>query len=347
MDKNEVLNKLKKIKISKANIHQYFENLQANGKTLIITIIISVIVMLFFCGVVFFAHVKGPEEVMVPNVVGKQLTTALIEMQKKELYPKITLRYSDVAGDENSILDQNPKAGSIVKGYSRVSLVVSRGAIVESVENYVGSNYEELKLHLQTLFAGSAKPLIILAEPQYKPDVSEAGTILEQDPPEGTDISEPVVVHLVVSRGPTFENTRVPKLVGMSVENFVQTISRSKIVFDVSSRRAAAGEKAGLVVAQQEFDGEFIPNYTRMTVEIVLPAGEQDGNVYGVFTHEVVEYPYPIPMEIRAEDSEGVVTTYVSFLHNGGHITIPYAVKKDTKLSLWIDGRQEKVITAR
>ena len=52
-------------------------------------------------------------------------------------------------------------------------------------------------------------------------------------------------------------------------------------------------------------------------------------------------------MEIRAEDSEGVVTTYVSFLHNGGHITIPYAVKKDTKLSLWIDGRQEKVITAR
>lgn len=344
MDKNEVLGKLKKIKLSKANVHNYFENLQASGKTLIITIIVSVLVMLFFCGVVFFAHVKGPEEVMVPNVLGKPLTTALIEMQKKELYPKITLRYSDTKDDENTILDQSPKAGSIVKGYSRVSLVVSRGTIVDSVENYVGLNYEELKLRLQTLFAGSTKPLIVLAEPQFKPDVSEAGTILEQDPPEGTGISEPVTVHLVVSRGPTFENTRVPNLVGTNVEKLVQTISRSKLVFDINSRRAQPGEKSDMVVAQQEFEQEFVPNYTRVALELVLPNGEVGGNVYGVFNYEVVEYPYPIPMEIRAEEADGTTSVYVSFLHNGGSITIPYAVKKETKLSLWIDDRKEKEI---
>ena len=355
MDKNEVIDKVKTagksagkkikgIKFSRADVHSYFERLQSNGKTLWLTVIAAVLVMLFFAFVVFFARVKGPEEVMVPDVEGKQLTQALIEMQKKELYPKITLRYSDTQGDENTILDQSPAAGSIVRGYSRVSLVVSRGAIVDHVENYVGSNYEELKMKLQTLFAGTAKPLIVLAEPQYKPDVSAAGTILAQDPAEGTDISQPVTVHLVVSRGPTFENTRAPKLGNLTVAQMLQKMSQSKLIFDFTSHVAANGEKAA-VTDYQKFEDEFIPNYSRVSVEMALPQGAVDGNVYGIFSYDCVEYPYPIPMSLDVTDAEGKTTTLVSFLHNGGSITVPYEAPKESKLTLVIDGREEKSVT--
>ncbi|MBQ1948925.1 MAG: PASTA domain-containing protein [Treponema sp.] len=228
--------KLKDVKIERAEFTSYFESLQANGKTFIFTVIAAVIVMVFFAFMVFFLHVKGPEEVMVPEVRGKELTDALLEMQKKELYPKITLRYSEVPGDKGRILDQSPTAGSIVKGYSRVSLVVSRGVIIDHVGNYVGQNYDELKMNLQTLFAGSANPLIVLSEPSYKPDLSPAGTILEQEPEEGTNISDPVLLNLVVSRGPSFENTRVPRLVGTSVNDMLQTVARSRIIFDFNAR---------------------------------------------------------------------------------------------------------------
>ena len=170
-------NNIKNFRLSRVSLVSYFESLQANGKTFVATVIAAVLVMLFFALVVFFLNLKGPEEVMVPEVKGKELTEALLEMQKKELYPKITLRYSEVPGDKGTILDQSPSAGSIVKGYSRVSLVVSRGVIVDHVENYVGQNFDELKMNLQTLFAGSANPLIVLAEPAYKPDLSAAGTL--------------------------------------------------------------------------------------------------------------------------------------------------------------------------
>ena len=301
--------------------------------------------MVFFCLVVFFVNVKGPEEVLVPEVRGKELTQALIEMQNKELYPKITLRYSDIPGDEGTILDQSPDAGSIVKGYSRVNLVVSRGVVVDHVENYVGMNFDELKLKLQTLFAGSAKPLIILDSPDFKADISEAGTILAQEPPEGTDISEPVTLKLVVSRGPNFENTRVPYLVGKTVEEMLQIASQSKIVFDFTSRAAAQDEMAGTVVEQQQFDGEFIKNYSRMSVVLALRNTEIDGKKYGIFSAELSDYPYPVPMRIDAADEDGNVTSLVNVLHSGGSFTMPYAVPKNTVLTLYVVDKAVKKLT--
>ncbi|MDE7383525.1 MAG: PASTA domain-containing protein, partial [Treponemataceae bacterium] len=209
--------------------------LQESGKVLGLLVLLAIIVMVFACFAIFALNVKGPEEVMVPEVRGKELAQALIEMQTKELYPKITLRYSDMPGDEGTILDQDPASGTIVKGYSRVSLVVSRGVVVDHIENYVGMNFDSLKMHLQTLFAGSVRPLIVLANPIYKADISEAGTILEQNPPAGTEISDPVTVKLVVSRGPNFDNTRVPHLVGLSLDEMISLASRSKLIFDFTS----------------------------------------------------------------------------------------------------------------
>ena len=83
-----------------------YEKLQSNIPVLIITCVTAFVVMLFVACVVFFNNVKGAEKVLVPNVVGKSLEDALLEMQVKELYPKINLRYSDTPGDEGSFLNR-------------------------------------------------------------------------------------------------------------------------------------------------------------------------------------------------------------------------------------------------
>ncbi len=313
---------------------QEYEKLQSNMPSLIITCISAFIVMVFVTCVIFFNNVQGPEKVLVPNVVGKSLEDALLEMQVKELYPKINLRYSDLPGDEGTILEQSPEAGAIVKGYSRVSLVVSRGVIVDKVEDYVGMTLDDVQMRLQTLFAGQTHPLIVLAQPEYKPDTSDAGTILEQDPPAGTSISRPVTVQLVVSRGPNYENTRAPWVVGQSVNDLLQTITRSKLVFDITSHIASDEEKPGSVVSQQNFDSEYVPNYTRVAVEMAMPEGVMNDNVYGIFTEKLADYPYPVPMKLEAQPVEGDSYTIVSFNHPGGNVTIPYAVPSGTRLTL-------------
>ena len=336
-EQTEVIEEAKpKNKKARKTLAESFNTFQKSIPAIIITFFVALIIMGLSCIGVFFMNVKGEEQVLVPNVVGKKWDEALLEMQTKELYPRITLRYSENPGDEGKILEQEPEAGSIVKGYSRVSLVISRGIVIDEVGDYIGKNLDDVKMSLQTLFAGQTKPLIILAEPEYKPDLSDPGTILEQDPPEGFRITEPVTVQLVVSRGPNYENTRRPYVIGQSINDLLQTIARSKIVFDITGHEAKDGEKAGTVVSQQKIDDEYVPNYTRITVEMALPKDSDDENISGIFQSKIALYPYPVPMRLEAVPEEGNSYTILNFSHPGGNVTIPYSVAKGTTLILYV-----------
>lgn len=316
------------------------ESLQLNGKTLALTVVFAIILMFIVCWIVFFATVRNPEQVMVPNVVGKELTSALLEMQAKELYPKISLRYTDNPDDTGKILTQSPDAGAIVKAGRRISLTVSRGVIVDKVGNYVGQNYDDVKINLQTMFTGSTKPLIVLAEPAYKPDQSTAGTILAQEPAEGTPISNPVTVKLVVSRGPEYENTRVPSITGMKYDALLRTISTSKVVFEFSESQTENNQDDFVVLSQENPGKDFVSNYTRIKAEVAFPHKDFDGKVYGLFTARLPDYPYAVDMSLECIGSDGITEKVVSLKHTGGNVTIPYFEEKGSELILSIAGKK-------
>ena len=140
-----------KIKKSGFSFTEMEEKLQQSTPAFILYTIAVFILMGIACIAVFTYMNKGYEEVLVPNVVGKNLTKALLEMQEKELYPRLQLRYSEMPGEAGQVLSQDPKSGTIVKAGRRVTLVVSRGVMVDHVGNYVGMNLDTLKTTLDTL----------------------------------------------------------------------------------------------------------------------------------------------------------------------------------------------------
>jgi beta-lactam-binding protein with PASTA domain len=331
---------MKKINFDKikTNFRDQISNLQNGGKPLIFTIIATFVVMVVVCLAVFFASVKGSEEVMVPNVVGKDWQTALLEMQAKELYSKIQLKYSDVPDDDGTVLDQSPDAGSIVKAYRTVVLTISRGAIANQVGDYIGQNYDDMKVKIQTQFTGQ-KQLIVFAEPVYKADSADVGTILEQEPPAGTQINDPVTVHVIVSSGQNFEKTKVPNIVGKNVDDVLKVMGNNKIVFDFTSHVAGSSEKAGTVVSEQSFTDDYVTNYQRVQADFAFPDKAKDNLVYGLFTKDLADYPYAVAMRIDATDSEGQTTTLLNFTHPGKNLTVPYAVPAGTVLTLYVVGK--------
>lgn len=337
---NAIKNFFSKLRVS---FHTGMESIQSTGKTLVLVGLGSIVLMIAICVAVFFMVVRGSEEVLVPDVTGKPLAEGLLEMQVKELFPRVQLRYSNTPGDEGMILEQDPVPGSIVKASRYINLVVSRGVVVDQVEDYTGMQLDDLRIKLQTLFSGSTRPLIILGKPMYKADTAPAGTILEQDPPAGTQISQPVTVQLVVSRGPAFERTRVPNLVGMSVNDVLTQMSRSKIVFNFTAEYAPVAmdstEKNGIIVSQQQTD-EFITNYSHVSAQFLFPSQPVNGNTYGLFSTVLQAYPYPLSMKVEAVSPEGEQYTLVTFNHVGGQVTVPYAVPAGTKLVLLVEGRE-------
>lgn len=325
------------------NFRKYMNSLQHNGLTLLFSAIGTLVIMAGIFVAVFFLVLQSPEQVMVPNVVGESLENALLAMQVKELYPKIQLRYSNTAADKGAVLEQDPPAGTIVKAGRRINLTVSRGIVVDRIGSYVGQKVDDLRVSLQAAFSGMAVQLINVPETlMYRADESEAGTILEQDPLPDTEITSPVTLSLVVSSGPGNETTKVPWIVGMSLNDALLQMNRTKIIFNWTARPVEEGGAAGTVVSQRVpgTNGEASA-YSVSECVIALPEGIENDLVYGIFTTDLASFPYPLKIQLDVIPPEGDRYTLVAFKHLGGKLTIPYAVPQFSELVLSVEDKEQ------
>jgi len=307
--------------------------------------ITATIAMLVFISLialtVFMLTIRGAEQTMVPNVVGKELTVALLEMQEKELYPKIQLRYSDNPADKGTILEQDPRPGTIVKAGRRIKLVVSRGMVVDKIENYIGQNLDDVKMHLQTLFSASSRSLVTLREPPlYAYSSQPAGTILEQKPEPGTDIDGPIKLEFVVSRGPKNAMIKVPDLVGLPIQDALDRIRQSGVWFVFSVRPVQNRETPGTVVSQLPAGQTVVAANTRLDLVVAAPAKIPEDEVFGLFTKTLPEYPYPLEVKLDALLPTGERRRILAVKHPGGDFTVPYQVPKGTVLILSVLNRE-------
>jgi eukaryotic-like serine/threonine-protein kinase len=298
---------------------------------------VAVVALMAVSGIAaFFLSLRGAEKTMVPDVRGKDLVAALVELQDKELYPQVQQRYSDASDERGRILEQNPRPGAIVKAGRRVKLVVSRGAVVDRVENFIGQSLTEVKLHLQTLFTSSAVPLLAVREPPaYVFDPSPAGTVIAQKPLPDARLSKPTVLELVVSRGPEKEKLIVPALIGKRADEALALLAESKITFSFTSRKAEGTEVPYTVVSQLPAAGASIPAATRLAIVVSEPTKTKD-SVFGILKQALPEYPYPLKLGVKAILPSGDEQTVFEGLHSGGDFSIPYLLPTGSQLVLSI-----------
>lgn len=141
------------------------DRLRENSRIVLITSATVLLVTAAAAVVVFFLSLRSAEQVMVPSLTGKDMAVAMIEMQEKELYPRIQLKYSDKIDDKGMVMAQSPAPGSIVKAGRRIDLTISRGIVIDKMENYVGQSVDNVKMNLQSLFASMDTPLIAIEDP--------------------------------------------------------------------------------------------------------------------------------------------------------------------------------------
>lgn len=298
------------------------------------------VVLLAVALIAFFAVLKGPEKVMVPDVRSMDLADALVKLQERELYPRLSLRFTDNPSDKNTILEQSPEPGSIVKAGRRIKLTVSKGAVLDKIENYVGKDLEAVKLQLQTLFAAS-RPLVTVREPPtYRFDDSAAGTILEQKPLPGEQISGPTVLELVVSKGPESVKDIVPDFTDQSIPGAIALAEKSVFTIDFSMRQAKAGEGQGKVVEQQPKAGTEAKVTERVKVAIAAPAPVA-GMVNGIYVYNLEVFPYPVPVKLEAIKPAGQRVLITSLKHPGGNFSVPFSLPAGSTFVLSVLDREK------
>ncbi|MDR2370573.1 MAG: PASTA domain-containing protein [Treponema sp.] len=301
--------------------------------------------ILVFVGIialsVFFVAVRGEEETMVPDVRGKELTEAILELQAKELYPRLRLRYSQSVHDRGFVLEQDPRSGTIVKAGRRIWLVVSQGAVIDSVENYIGRNIDEVRMELQTLFASSPQPLISLKEPfMYQYSAEAPGVILRQNPEPGKEISGPTVLEFVISQGAENVMVRAPRFTGLSVQDSLELLGRLGMDFVFSVREAGAEEAGETIVSQVPEESEQVRQDGVIRLTVTAPGDLEDGEVFDLFTYAIPKNPYPLPVRLDAVLPSGEQRRIITVEYPGGDFTVPYRLPAGTILVLSMVNRE-------
>ena len=319
------------------------EGYVANHLKLFISMVAGILIFVgIIATVIFFIYVRGAEQTMVPDVQGKEITQALLELQVKELYPRLQLRYSQSSHDRGLVLEQEPMPGTIVKAGRRIRLVVSQGVMINKVENYIGRSIDEVRMDLQTLIASSGgQPLLSLKEPlMYDYSAEIPGTILRQKPEPGSDISGPLVLELAVSRGHENALVTVPQLAGISLSAALEQISRTGINFSFTLREAGEKEKGGTIVSQNPQAHSTVPANTVIQLTAVYPDQLAPGEVFKLFRYVIPKNPYPLSVRLEALLPSGERIRLISVEYPGGEFTVPYRLPEGSTLVLSMLNRE-------
>jgi beta-lactam-binding protein with PASTA domain len=322
-----------------------FDFLEGKEKNSLKLFIVMAAALLVLVGIIatsiFFVAVKGGEQTLVPELRGKELAEALLELQVKELYPRIQLRYSQSAKDKGQILEQDPGVGTIVKAGRRIRLVVSQGVIVNRVENYIGRNIEDVRMDIQALATSSGSQILSLKEPlMYDFSIETPGTIIRQKPEAGTDISGPTRLEFVVSQGQENSLVTVPQFIGFPISTVLEQIGRAGIAFEFTLREIREGEKGEMVVAQNPSAGVSVTSNDIIRLTVNSPTWLGEDEVFSLFEYTMPKNPYPIPVRLEALLPSGERKRIIAVDYPGGKFTAPYRLPLDSILTLYLMNRE-------
>jgi eukaryotic-like serine/threonine-protein kinase len=301
---------------------------------IIVYSLIGIILLTFIAGgTTFLVSLQGTEETIVPQVKDLELAEALIELQQKQLHPSIQLRYSSDPTMKGKVLSQNPAAGTVVKAGKPITLVISQGAVVDEVDNYIGRHIDDVRVELQTLFT-TFDALLQIDEILYVFDDAPPGTIIQQDPVPGAELTGMTSLDLVVSRGPDLEQFSVPSYLGMDYDTALRLLVESNTPFRFTVTEPEPDQPSGAVVSQTPGAGEMVSPGTRIQLEITPPHSVPDGMVFGVFDRLLPNYAVPVTLRLDILDPDGERSTLWEMEHPGGAVSVPYLLEENTTLIL-------------
>ena len=236
-----------------------------------------------------------PEQLTVPNVVGRQSATATQILQNRGFEVEIeNVVNADVERD--TVASQDPRPNTTATEGSTVTITVSTGPGEASVPSVAGMSRDEAESALER--AGFE----VRVQREYSGDV-ERGLAIGTQPEQGSVIERGTEVTLQVSRGP--EPVEVPDLVGESEDDARDLIEDAGLSVGEVTEQETTDEEAGTVLEQGPAAGEAVDRGT--SVDLVVAAEPPDipvPDVLGVTEDEATTTLEDAGFEVRVRDTE-------------------------------------------
>ncbi|WP_288312722.1 Stk1 family PASTA domain-containing Ser/Thr kinase [uncultured Selenomonas sp.] len=211
-----------------------------------------------------FGKFWSTEEVVVPDVVGKQMTLARQILEDKKLRVNVAETY-DADVPPGQVVSQTPEAGSKVKEERLVTIYVSKGGEELTMPDLKGLSKSDAEAKLK-------KMGLKLGNVYEKASDEEVGTVIQQDPHAGSKVSKGQEVDIIVSKGPKEKKVSVPNVTGASLEG-AQNALAAKGLHVGNVTKKESNQTAGTVLSQSIAGGSEVTTGTN--VDLIIAAQPQ------------------------------------------------------------------------
>lgn len=245
-------------------------NKKSKKKKIILTIVIILAIILIpvigFFGAKAIMDAGVPDDIDIPNLVGKTLDEARAELEGTDIELVSTDEFNaDV--EAGKIVSQDPEyvEGYTIKENATINVVVSKGIETAVVRKVTGMTYEEAVAELE---AANLKAERVEETSQ----TVEAGIVIRQEPEADAEVNAGDTVKVYVSIGTGIEQVEVENVVGKTEQEAV-AILRDRLGFEVNvGYRDDSSKETGVVLSQDVSAGSKIDEGS--TINIVVNSYE-------------------------------------------------------------------------
>ena len=239
-------------------------------------ILIAILAILVFVGGMFFFiynfFIKGmtttPKELEVPDLSPYTLSQL---QEDTSLYEGFTLKFEYQESDEheeNTVIDQKPKAGESAREGSEITVVISQASepvIMPDLENKYGiSAMNELT------------KMGLVPEPEYENDDEiTADYVIRTSPQAGESLTKGQTVKVVISMGPKTEMVTVPPFLNMDINQAKSAAEMYGLVVEKVEEFPSDEYDAGKVMFQSIASGQQVEKGTKISFQISTGPAEQ------------------------------------------------------------------------
>ena len=223
-------------------------------------------------------------ETNIQNRIGEHLAPNLIGLSDEEAREKVekikvNLEIERVTNETSrafGILNQRPQPGINIKEGSTIYVTINSPEKDNSEESkstgkfmkdYVGKSLDEIEDEIKNLGVGY--------KIEYDKDSKgQKNVVIKQSPKAGTEIMDKTIIVFTVPETGSFGVRKVPKLVGLNVEDAKSLIITNDFQVGNITYEASKDVKKDIVISQSHDEGvEFSPG---TIITLVVSKGEED-----------------------------------------------------------------------
>jgi len=224
--------------------------------------ILLLLIIFFLSANVSFQIVLKGEMVSIPNLIGKTMEEAEIELSKKKLFIVQKGIQFDNHWERGKIIFQEPSPGSRIKINKIVRVILSAGSEKVVVPQLAGKNLQSINSILEE--AGLRKGKIS----QVHTSKYAAGKIITQLPQASEEIGRNSRVSLLISQGQREKRYLMPDLIGKQANKVIAKLKDMEFRVEDLRYSYYPGLESGIIIKQFPPQGFRIQKRNLITLEI-------------------------------------------------------------------------------